>query len=90
MQSLTSHSGPGIEAGELRSAPSGPDARGRVAGKRALALGGARSRRSRGKGHKVNTRFFEHLRGSFAVILEEKRKERFVTESTLSSAQVLK
>ena len=39
MQSLTSHSGPGIEAGELRSAPSGPDARGRVAGKRALALG---------------------------------------------------
>ena len=29
--------------GELRSAPSWPDARHRVAGKRALALGGARS-----------------------------------------------
>ena len=29
-------------AGELRSAPSGPDDRHRVAGKRALALGGAR------------------------------------------------
>ena len=31
-------------AGELRSAPSGPDDRYRVAGKRALALGGARGR----------------------------------------------
>jgi len=39
-------------AGELRSAPSGPDDRDRVTGKRALALGGARSQ---GKGHKVNT-----------------------------------
>ena len=40
------------KAGELRSAPSGPDDRDRVAGKIALALGGARSQ---GKGRKVNT-----------------------------------
>ena len=39
-------------AGELRSAPSGPDDWHRVAGKRALALGGARLQ---GKGRKVNT-----------------------------------
>ena len=38
--------------GELRSAPSWPDARDRVTGKRALALRGARSQ---GKGRKVNT-----------------------------------
>ena len=38
--------------GELRSAPSWPDDRYRVAGKKALALGGARSQ---GKGRKVNT-----------------------------------
>ena len=37
-------------AGELRSAPSGPDEWYRVAGKRALALGGARSQ---GKGREV-------------------------------------
>ena len=38
-------------AGELRSAPSGPDDRDRVAGKRALALGGARS-----QGHNTGLR----------------------------------
>ena len=38
-------------AGELRSAPSGPDDRYRVAGKRALALGGARS-----QGHNTGLR----------------------------------
>ena len=37
-------------AGELRSAPSEPDDRDRVTGKRALALGGARSQ---GQGRKV-------------------------------------